>query len=91
MPSHIKGSRRKHSRLVLQFARGIQGTPFNPSLQVNGPHCYLPIIWLLERDIGEVETVTLKIKGHPSRAVDSVLMGTDLVGEAADRIRMPRS
>lgn len=74
MPSHVKGSRRKHSCLLLQFARRYSGESFyalTPS--------YLPIIWLLDRGVGEIEIVTLKIRGIPSRAVDMVLMGPDQV------------
>lgn len=64
---------------MLQFARRYSEGSFYASLQVNGSHCCIPIIWWLDRRAGEVETVTLKIRERLSRAVDTVFVGPDQV------------
>lgn len=79
MPSHVKGSQRKLSRLVLQFARRYSGESFY-SLT---PSEWIPLLPSYYLDAGcgywGVEIVTLKIRDSPSKAIDTVLMGTDHV------------
>lgn len=75
----MKGSDRNQSCLRLQLARRYPEKPFYASLQVNGSHCCLPIIWWWDRVVGEVETVALKIRRGLSRAADMVLMGAGKV------------
>ena len=79
MPSQRTGRDRKHSCLMLQFARRYSGEACCASLQVNGPHCGIPGVWWLGGSAGEVETATFKTRERLSGAGDSVFLGPDQV------------